>query len=579
MPRVCLISDCLVEPHDEGARGLAAGIAMGLRSCADVLTINTSRRGPPAAGTTWIPASRPLFSPELWTEVRRFRPELILYLPWSSASPLGVFSSHVLRRALPSARVAMVAFQPRSCGHATRLALRWLWPHQVLCFSHRTKQHFEQMKVRASVIPTGVDGARFRPADEERRRSLRAKYELPQSRRIVLHVGHLKRERNVQVMADLAGLDGWTAVLVVSTSTLAEADLVRDLSAAGVVVIREALPDIQELYQLADCYVFPVEHELACAEVPLSVLEALACGLPVVSTRFGGLPDLLDDVPGVSFVAGADETVDAVRRGPLQSPSLEIAARLSWPHVAATILRKCRPPKALCPSRFICITGMDGGGKTTQARWLDKRLRGEGIRAKYVWCRGRPLVTLPLLMIGRKALGAPSLLRTPRAAKSETEDLAEAESAYQDTKRRLLHRGIAGWLWTKLSLCERLVEAWLKVGLALLTGRTVVADRYVYDSLVDLAAARGLADCSPLYGPKGLLAKLLPQPRPVFYIDVDENTAMARKDDIPSRDYLTRRRALYLGLSEKLEWDVLDGNQTPRQIAQAIWRQVAGDGE
>ena len=359
-----------------------------------------------------------------------------------------------------------------------------------------------------------------------------------------------------------------------STSTPAETDLVRDLSAAGVVVVREVLPDIQELYQLADCYVFPVEHELACAEVPLSVLEALACGLPVVSTPFGGLPELLDDVQGVTFVAEADGMVDVIRREQLRRPSPESTIRLGWPHVAETILRECRAPRELRPPRFICITGMDGGGKTTQARWLAKALRGEGIRAKYVWCRGRPLVTLPLLMIGRRALGAPSLLRTSSVARSETEDMAQAESAYQDTKRRLLHRGIVGWLWSRLSLCERLVEAWLRIGQALLMRRTVVADRYVYDSLVDLAAARDHADCSSLYNPKGLLAKLLPQPRPVFFIDVDEDTAMARKDDIPSREYLTRRRALYLGLSRELGWDVLDGRRSPRHIAEAIWRRV-----
>jgi len=468
----------------------------------------------------------------------------------------------------------MVAFQPRAYRFLERGAMRWFAPHQVLCFSQRTKQRFEEMGVNASVIPMGVDVARFRPAGEEQRRALRAKYGLPKSDRIALHVGHLKRERNVQIMADLAALKGWISVLVASTSTLAEAGLVRDLCAAGVVVIRAALSSIQEIYPLADCYVFPVEHELACAELPLSVLEALACGLPVVSTPFGGLPDLLNDVPGVAFAAGTARIVNVIRRGQLPEPSPQTTARLSWSQVAEAVLRECRPHIPRRRSRFVCITGMDGGGKTTQARWLVKALKAEGVRAKYIWCRGRPLVTLPLLMIGRRALGAPSLLRTPSVAKAETRDMIEAESTYQDTKRRLLHQGLVGWVWSRLSLCERLVEAWMRVGLALLTRQTVVADRYVYDALVDLAAARGHADCSSFYNREGLLAKLLPQPKPLFFIDVDEDTAMARKDDIPSRDYLTRRRTLYLRLSRELGWEVLDGGLKPRQIAEVIWRRL-----
>ncbi len=35
-----------------------------------------------------------------------------------------------------------------------------------------------------------------------------------------------------------------------------------------------------------------VDHENAI-QVPLSVLEALSCDLPVLSTKFGGLPDIL----------------------------------------------------------------------------------------------------------------------------------------------------------------------------------------------------------------------------------------------------------------------------------------------
>jgi len=47
---------------------------------------------------------------------------------------------------------------------------------------------------------------------------------------------------------------------------------------------------IEEIYQLSDCYIFPITFEGGGISILLSVLEAMACNLPVVTTKFGGLP-------------------------------------------------------------------------------------------------------------------------------------------------------------------------------------------------------------------------------------------------------------------------------------------------
>ncbi len=68
-----------------------------------------------------------------------------------------------------------------------------------------------------------------------------------------------------------------------------------ELRRAGVLLITHYLPEIVELYQAADAYVFPVPPNPAdpsAIDLPLSVLEAAACNLPILATRFGALPDL-----------------------------------------------------------------------------------------------------------------------------------------------------------------------------------------------------------------------------------------------------------------------------------------------
>jgi glycosyltransferase involved in cell wall biosynthesis len=85
-------------------------------------------------------------------------------------------------------------------------------------------------------------------------------------------------------------------VLVVSTLTAAFEDKpLRDSLAAkeNLTIIDRYLQHIEEIYQLADAYLFPVEKARNCIDVPLSALEAAACSIPVVATEYGELKGLL----------------------------------------------------------------------------------------------------------------------------------------------------------------------------------------------------------------------------------------------------------------------------------------------
>jgi glycosyltransferase involved in cell wall biosynthesis len=97
--------------------------------------------------------------------------------------------------------------------------------------------------------------------------------------------------------------------------------------------------DIPALYAEADCMLNPSTVD----NMPISILEAFASGVPVVSTDAGGIPDLVEDgVSGLLVPIGDAEAMAEQALRVLSDPSLATALRIAgrragdaydWPEV------------------------------------------------------------------------------------------------------------------------------------------------------------------------------------------------------------------------------------------------------
>lgn len=166
---------------------------------------------------------------------------------------------------------------------------------RLLVFSKRSFELYSSVvgEKRVAYLKAGVDTEKFVPVSAEAANELKVKYGFDTNKKLVLHVGHLNRGRNVEQLMKLS--DNYQTLLVTSTQTKNEQDmeLKNELLSSGVRIIDTYIPNIEQVYQMADVYLFPVVEQGRCIDVPLSCMEAAACNKPVVTTDFGEMREFI----------------------------------------------------------------------------------------------------------------------------------------------------------------------------------------------------------------------------------------------------------------------------------------------
>ena len=189
------------------------------------------------------------------------------------------------------------------------------------------------------VIPNSVDTNRFHPIRYDGKLELRRKLDIPPEACIVTFTGRLVSYKGLpfllQVWREIQCKHNHLKLLLIGSGGLdihnCESELktyVYENHLQNSVQFTGAVQNVNEYLQASDIFVFPTENEA----FGISLIEAMACGLPVISTPVGGVQDILQDKHNGLLVKVGDfrqlnDAIEALMNDNTLATSLGLAAR------------------------------------------------------------------------------------------------------------------------------------------------------------------------------------------------------------------------------------------------------------
>jgi glycosyltransferase involved in cell wall biosynthesis len=168
-------------------------------------------------------------------------------------------------------------------------------------------------------IPNSVDPSAFRPVLPAQKDELRARLGMPVGRKVAVFTGRLVTTKGLASL-----LRAWPAVIARHPDALlmlvgsgglglqnCEEELKRRVTEGGLedsVRFTGSVGNVDEYLKASDIFVFPSEREA----FGISVIEAMGCGLAIVTTSIDGIKDILrPDVDGLVVTPGDDSALAA----------------------------------------------------------------------------------------------------------------------------------------------------------------------------------------------------------------------------------------------------------------------------
>ena len=298
-----VISDCLTEKLDEGCLKVANSLTWRLKKRFPNTRVVSYKRQSDRADINMD--LNPLFvSNQLRKLLKKYNTS-VLYIPFSSNTKACAVRVWVLTK-MTKNKVQVIFTLRHPMDNLTKRILRNSGAEIITLSCDSYEFYKKEIGENVRYLKTGVDTEKFKPVSIEQKRKLREKYHVSPDKKVVLHVGHLRESRNVDKL--LLADERYHVFLLLSSVTENERDISlmeKFKNRSHTTIIDSYLENVEEIYQMSDVYLFPVQQQGGCIDLPLSVLEAASCNVPIVTTEYGELRVFTEE-PGFLYLSAFD---------------------------------------------------------------------------------------------------------------------------------------------------------------------------------------------------------------------------------------------------------------------------------
>ena len=311
---VCIVGD-FSDNLDEGFKNITIHLTNELSHRRKIMKLNIKE----------------IFSTDFWREVRNFpHPQIIHHL--TAPTLISLIVLKILALYWRNAKTITSALYPNLSSFSKNFVPLFK-PDLILTQSDETDRMFRDLGCRTRFLSNGVDIERFVPATKNVKEKLREKYGIERDKFVVLHVGHLEGKRNLQIF-DRIQSENNQVVIIGSKYVTTDQEIYRHLKNKGCMIYMGYFKNIEEMYALSDCYIFPVIKGGSIL-TPLSVMEGMSCNLPVITRDFDGLTRIFSEGDGLIYAKDDEDFIralDTIKKG-MEVKTREKVLPYSWKNI------------------------------------------------------------------------------------------------------------------------------------------------------------------------------------------------------------------------------------------------------
>jgi dTMP kinase len=219
---------------------------------------------------------------------------------------------------------------------------------------------------------------------------------------------------------------------------------------------------------------------------------------------------------------------------------------------------------------LVALSGIDGAGKSSQARWLAESLTALGVDAEVVWNDLLGNQALKILSAPPRALSRLAGRGGERMAQWDDAPPHADDVTASGVRASGVRASGARRAWSMIVTLANALEQQIVATRSLARGRVVVFDR----SPLDLAVRMQVLYRANIRAQRRLIQLTAPRPDVAFLLDIPAEVSLTRKQDVWAPTQLVEQASLYRELAPGFGVRPIDGQRPPDEIAAEIAREA-----